>query len=177
MTDLDPVQAAFLTPDGPAQAAGAWFAAVVDSADLEAAWAIMDWPLRLSLVQSWMIDSEIVGPNRDRLAQDLAQGPGARNWSAFAQWRLHRWRDGTFELFPRGSWGIVTVPEVVGPDLEFVRISSLDQRTVAAGEAIVAQTLLVRLVDGAWLVAGIGRYQPVPGWPPSEQELPTDLTP
>jgi hypothetical protein len=117
-------------------------------------------------------------PDRDLVAARLAAGPGHADWADFAAWRLTRWRDVTFKQFVDEGWGLVTIPEYVGPELEFVRIApGREGRTVKAHEPVVVQTLTVRLVEGAWLVAGIGRTVAVPGWPPTEEQLPTDFGP
>ncbi len=177
---LDPSQAAHIAPGGPAEAGGAWFAAVVDRADLAETWAFTDIPLRLALAQSWLVHTGRAATDQDRdgAAETLANVPGSREWTDFAEWRLARWRNGILKPFVDGGWGVVTIPEVVGPDLEFVRIAlGGNARELQAGETVLAQTLTVRLIDGAWLVAGIGRTLAVPGWPPTEQELPTHLGP
>lgn len=175
MDDLDPVQAAHMAQGGPAQAAGAWFGAIVDRADLAEAWPLTDGPLRLALAQSWILSAapEAAVQDRDGTARAIADGPPP-GWADFADWRVQRWRDHTFRDFVTEGWGLVSVPEVAGPDVEFVRIApGRDGRELPAGARVLVQTLTVRLVDNVWLVAGIGRTLAVPGWPPTEETLPT----
>ena len=173
MDDIDPVQSAHLAPGGPALAAGAWFSAIVDHSDLSAAWRLTDRPLRVALVQSWMIATGLDDtPARQSVADAIADNVGHARWSAFAEWRLRRWRENTFKSFVADGWGLVSVPELVGPDLEFVRVApGREGRELSADDPIFVQTLTVRFVEGVWLVAGIGRSLPNPGWPPYETSL------
>ena len=64
-TDPPPEQAVFLGEGGPAAAAAAWARHVLDDSDLAAAWPLMDRPLRLALVQSWLLNA-YTGPLRDK---------------------------------------------------------------------------------------------------------------
>jgi hypothetical protein len=36
------------------------------------------------------------------------------------------------------------------------------------------QTLVMRYTAGGWRVAGVGRWLTEPGWPPPQQELPSE---
>lgn len=169
-----------MAPGGPAAAAGEWFAAIVDRADLVAAWALTDHPLRLALAQSWLMNTQqsVDDRSRDRVAAGIADGNGSDYWGEFAEWRLTRWREQTFKPFVEQGWGLVSIPEMAGPDVEFVRLAPGRQgRELAAGEPVLVQTLTVRLVRGSWLMAGIGRTLAIPGWPPTEHDLPTDFGP
>ncbi|HLF43024.1 MAG TPA: hypothetical protein VJA46_05790 [Acidimicrobiia bacterium] len=176
--DLDPIQAAHLAPNGPAAIAGAWFAAIVDQAELASAWSLTDYPLRLALAQSWLMSTQTAFDegSRDRVAAEIADGIDSEYWGEFVEWRLTRWRENTFRAFVDHGWGLVSIPEMAGPDVEFVRMAQGGQvRELSAGEAELVQTLTLRLVNGSWLIAGIGRTLAVPGWPPTEHELPTDF--
>jgi hypothetical protein len=176
----DAPEAAHLAPGGPATAAAEWMRLIVDYADLNVAWSMTDEPLRLALVQSWMMLTGRDGrSDRDEVAAGLVVGQPADEWSEFAAWRLGRWREITFRDLVQEGWGIVSAPEYVGPDLEFVRfaVGAVDEVTEIEGP-IAAQTLTMRLaVDAVWLVAGIGRTVPRPGWPPSEDEIATEFGP
>jgi hypothetical protein len=165
-----------LLPGGPALAAARWMRAIVDDLDFDDAWSLTDGPLRLALLQSWiMVTGRDVEADPDDLAESLVDRDPPDLWAEFAQWRLGRWRDLTFAALVAQGWGIVSTPEYVGPDLEFVRLAvgAVDD-VVAIEGPIAAQTLTMRLVDGEWRVAGIGRTLPRPGWPPSEDVIPTE---
>lgn len=174
--DYEP-EAAHLSPDDPALAAADWMEAIVDEADLDAAWPMTDPALRLALVQSWIMVTGRDDPaDRDDLAAGLVERRPPDLWAEFTSWRLGRWREITFVDLVEQGWGIVSIPEYVGPDLEFVRlaIGAVDDVVEVEGP-IAAQTLTMRLVDGEWIVAGIGRTLPRPGWPPSEDGIPTEF--
>ena len=166
-------QAVFLEARGPAVAAAAWARHVLDDSDLGAAWPLMTRPLRLALVQSWLLTA-YTGPMRDR--DTLAAAIADRThplWSKFAAWRMARWHAETF-AFLLPDWGVASIPEAATLDVEFVRLAAgTAPRPVEPGQGFVVQTLTMRLVDDRWLVAGIGRGLAVPGWPPSESDLPT----
>lgn len=178
MSELDPIQEAYLAPGGPALAGAAWFDAVVTKADLGSAWALTAPPLRLALVQKWMINTglDAVEDERDIVAEVVASGPGSAAWEAFATWRLGRWRTVTFKEFVEEGWGLISIVEPVRPDVVFVRFGiGRDGRRLQPGEGIIAQTVTMQFIGGRWVVAGIGRAIAVPGWPPKEEQLTTDL--
>lgn len=178
MSELDPVQELNLTPGGPALAGAAWFDAVVNKADLPAAWGRTAWSLRLALVQRWMVDTGRDAPEDhcDAVAEDVASGPGAAEWPEFELWRLDRWRARTFKKFVDEGWGLISLVEPVRPDIVLIRFGlGREGRRFEPGETLVAQTLAMQFVAGRWFVAGIGPRVAVPGWPPGEEHLPTEL--
>lgn len=178
MSGLDPVQELNLAPGGPALAGASWFDAIVNKADLVAAWGLTAWPLRLALVQGWMINTGLASleDERDVVAELVASGPGPGEWAEFEAWRLGRWRERTFKTFVDEGWGLVSIVEPVRPEVELVRFGvGREGRRLQPGEGMLAQTLTMQLIGGKWLVAGIGRTIAVPGWPPHEEPLPTDL--
>lgn len=171
-TDRPREEAAFLGAGGAAAAAATWARFVLDDNNLDSAWPLMDRPLRLALVQSWLLNA-YTGPLRDKdmLAGVIEEG-GHPLWSKFAAWRMQRWHAETFAFLLPG-WDVVSIPEAAGPDLEFVELTSATGGdAVEAGQPLTVQTLTMRFVDQRWLVGGIGRTLAVPGWPPSEQTLP-----
>jgi hypothetical protein len=132
----------------------------------------MDQPLRLALVQSWLLNA-YTGPLRDKdvLAGVIAEA-GHPLWAKFAAWQVQRWHAEAFPLLLAG-WGVVSIPEAAAPDIAFVGLTSAGGGPpVEAGQPLTVQTLTMRSVDQRWLLAGIGRTVAVPGWPPSEQTLP-----
>jgi hypothetical protein len=176
MADLPPEQAYHVSPGGPGLAGARWFSAIVDDTDLEEAWDLTAAALRLALVQSWLIAMDRAdADDRDELAAAMAEGPPHPDWEDFSTWQLDKWRNGRFRRFVREGWGLLTLPELVGPDLELVRIApGRDGAELKPGDAIVVQTLTVQLVGESWVVAGIGRSLPRPGWPPVEEKLVTE---
>ena len=181
MSGQDPLQELTFAPGGPALAGAAWFSAVVDRSDLERAWETTAWPFRLALAQAWLLatassSEDEAGQGRDVRAATVASGPPGEDWASFSAWRLERWRERTFRRFVEQGWGLVSLVEPVRPDVVLVRLGlGRDGRRIAPGERVVAQALTMQLVDGRWMVAGVGRALAVPGWPPTEEVLPTDL--
>jgi hypothetical protein len=173
MADLPPEQANHVAPGGPGLAGARWFSAIVDDSDLDEAWELTAEPLRLALVQAWLIATgQADTDDRDARAAALADGPPHPDWQAFSAWRLSRWRQGRFRRFVEEGWGLLTLPELVGPDLEFVRVApGSEGGELKPGDAVVVQTLTLGFVEDEWLVAGIGRTLPSPGWPPVEETL------
>lgn len=142
--------------------------------DFDVAWSLTDAPHRLALVQSWLMVENQAGD--DALASSLAddQLPPDR-WAQFAAWRLGRWRDIVFKDLMDREWGTLDETEPVGPDLEFaVLVIGHTAGYVDPGQQYEVQFLTMRLTDLGWLVAGVGRTVPVPGWPPSEIKVDTD---
>jgi hypothetical protein len=172
-TDPPPEQAVSLGEGGPAAAAAAWARLVLDDYNLEAAWPLMDRPLRLALVQSWLLNA-YTGPLRDKDSlASVIEGGGHPLWAKFAAWRMQRWHADTFAFLLPG-WGVVSIPKSAAPDIEFVGLTSgTGSHGVEAGKALIVQALTMRYVGQRWLLGGIGRTLAVPGWPPSEQTLPT----
>lgn len=171
----DPVLA-FSQPGGPVLAAIEWMRSITERSDLGSVWDLTDAPLRLSLVQSWMMVTGLDRqPDRDLVAVGVVARRLQTMWTEFEEWRVGRWRDLTFHEIVAKGFGVVSTPEYVGPDIEFVRlaIGSVDEPVDIEGD-VMAQTLTMRFADGGWLVAGIGRSLPRPGWPPGEDEIPTD---
>jgi len=177
--DLPPEQIAHMADGGPAQTVAQWLASVVDRADLGSVWMITDESLRRALVQTWVLNESVAGPeDRDDLTDELVRSTGHPAWRAFEDHRVGRWREITFADFVAQGWGVVSVPELLAWDLEYVRVAAgAEERSFEAGESFVAQTFVVRLVDGEWRIAGIGRALPVPGWPPTERVVPSDMGP
>ena len=172
-TDRPPEEAALRGAEGPAAAAATWARFVLDDNNLDSAWPLMDRPLRLALIQSWLLNA-YTGPLRDRdmLAGVIEEGSHPL-WSKFAAWRMQRWHAETFAFLLSG-WGVVSIPEAATPDVAFVGLTSTTGAdAVEAGQPLTVQTLTMNFVDQRWLLGGIGRTLAVPGWPPSEQTLPT----
>lgn len=150
-----------------------WFASIVDRGDLQSVWPVTDEPLRLALLQSWILSESIASiGDRVQLAESLVASVDAPRWNEFEVWRLSRWRQITFREAVERGWGVLSVPEPVGQDAEFVRICPGNEfREVAAGQTIRAYTFVARLSEDGWRVAGIGRTIPAPGWPPTERVI------
>lgn len=172
--DSAELRAAAVAPGGPHAVASAWIEAIVGAEDFDTAWALTDDNLRTACVQAWICSES--APEQFADPDEVVRRICAREdevlWAAFAAWRLWRWRTFTFDQFVGEDINLINVgPEAVAPDVEFVRFTTAPPGDLPAGSQVLAQTLTMRHVDGSWLVAGIGRSLPEPGWPPSEIEL------
>lgn len=156
-----------------------WLGSVFDRSDLTAVWELVEEPLRLALVQSWILSqqgrADLAAENRDALANSLASPrPHHRVWQEFVSWRVTRWRK-VLPLFVTDERrrGFLSLPALVGVDLEAVLVGetpSSKQRRIGAQESIETQRFLVRHTPDGVRLAGIGGVLPIPGWPPSETD-------
>lgn len=128
-----------------------WLEAVFDNGDLMTVWHLVDKPLRLALVQSWILMEEdrpdIAWEDRDELASALASPqPSHRVWSEFAHWRTARWKNvlPTF-MIDATRRGFVSIPALIGVDLEAVLVADTTTgggRRIEAEEAVEVQRFL-----------------------------------
>jgi hypothetical protein len=176
--DLPAEQHAHMTGAAVRLMAG-WLEAVFDKKDLTAVWELVEQPLRLALVQSWILLEQdrvdLAVEDRDALASALASPrPRHQVWQEFASWRVTRWRN----VLPRfvtdaGRRGFISVPALVGVDLEAVLVAETttgEPRRFDGKEPVETQRFLVRHIPEGVRLAGIGGVLPIPGWPPSETD-------
>jgi hypothetical protein len=156
-----------------------WLEAVFDENDLTAVWELVDEPLRLALVQSWILldqdRADLTMEDRDGLADALASPqPRHRDWHEFSSWRVMRWKSVLPPYVTDAERrGFVSVPGLVGVDLESVLVAATttgDPRQLDAEEPVEVQRFLVRHTPDGVRLAGIGGVLPIPGWPPSESD-------
>ena len=159
----------------PAEVATAWVQAVMDRADLGAAWPLTDPTLRLVLAQHWIWTNQgvpaVSREDRDELARALAACPSSHPlWGRFASQRIRRWRE-HWQGFTTLTWTLMDRQERLRPDLEVVsfaerkRLEDLDR----PGPPLVTRRLAVRRTPSGWLVAGLdGTALFEPGWPPAQ---------
>ena len=69
--------------------------------------------------------------------------------------------------------GVLQRTEIAGANLELVVLTALeDAGPVTAGVGFLAHQFITRCTGDDWVIAGTARRLPVPGWPPSEDEIP-----
>ena len=179
--DLPPDQAIHME-GASVHVVGEWLREVFDESNLAGAWPLTDGPFRLALAQSWFLLNEdlpeVACEDRDELAEALSKSdqPGHSLWSSFAGWRIIRWRKVLPEwVTDAEKRGFVSVPSLIGPDLEAVMVAPVSGGThFEADTELCVQRFLVRYTPSGLLLAGIGGVLPVPGWPPTETDpLPT----
>jgi hypothetical protein len=133
-------------------------------------WAALDEPLRLALAQAWILNTS--GHRDDRRATALTEPhPSSPDAQDMLDWHIAHWRQ-VYDLLA-GEFGIWGAPTLVGVDMELVVLVE-PQHTgyVEAGTPMAAHSFIVRLRDREWVIAALARRLPVPGWPPTSQEIP-----
>jgi hypothetical protein len=162
-------------PETPQEAAQRWVKALMDDADLAAAWPLTDPVLRLVLAQDWVWTHRhhpMIGHERswDDIARGLAAVPPASGlWDTFATELVRRYQK-MWEGFSAHTWATWDQVEVVGLDLEMVTFLESDGEPVRfePGRSALARRFALRHTDEGWMVASVsGDQMFVPGWPPS----------
>jgi hypothetical protein len=154
-----------------------WLTRIVEAAPpAQLIWKSLDDPLRLAMVQSWLLASgaePIDESSRDEIAAQLA-----------ARDRSHPAFDDFYAALVahyqkvyghiNGRPCLAGLTEAIGVDMELVAVSSEEFVGSHDGEVgVPAHSFITRhLGDDRWVIAANARRLPVPGWPPTEQVLP-----
>jgi len=169
--------------ENPAADAAMLWLQTLEKDRFDVTWRALTGDFRLYLIQDWIMnnpgldhDPSRAGMDRDELAAALAMPePTHVLWVRGAARVAERGlRGATVDHLAGRPWGAGSNLRPLGPDLELVRIFPNDQLVPGEdGELVfppggVAEVLsvLMELVPGGWLVAGIGGWLPRPGWPP-----------
>jgi tetratricopeptide (TPR) repeat protein len=158
------------------------FVKTVKKRKINRAWELLTPTLRLVLAQAWIWankDHPDVTPyDRNELANSLSavksNHPLTRGFMAT---QLGEFQS-AFEAIDE-TWGAASNPRPIGIDYELVLLSPtggdviiFDERT---GPLRTAPFLMKQLM-GQWRVDAFGPAYPIPGWPPSSEEIPAELT-
>lgn len=152
-----------------------WVMAVMDDADLGAAWPLTEADLRLVLAQHWVLShegDEVVGPppGWDDLARGLAACPSVHpSWERFAAERIRRWRR-FWPGFSAVTWGVRRAAPSARPGVWVVSFVEPRGRldTGRPGPPLEFRHLALRRGGEGWRVAGLdGSALFRPGWPPA----------
>ncbi|MFJ4486809.1 SEFIR domain-containing protein [Streptomyces longwoodensis] len=177
---LDAMDAHF-RDGGPVDTANK-FVKAVKKRKINRAWELLTPTLRLVLAQAWIWankDHPDVTPyDRNELANSLSavksNHPLTRGFMAM---QLGEFQS-AFEAIDE-TWGAASNPRPIGIDYELVLLSPtggdviiFDERT---GPLRTAPFLMKQLM-GQWRVDAFGPAYPIPGWPPSSEEIPAELT-
>jgi hypothetical protein len=155
-------------PDG-ADTVIAWLRLVYGAVDADLTlWQMLDDPLRLSLVQGWVLHQT---KNIDEdLAEDLAADDSDNpKFNLMLGALVEHWRRVYVAL--SGEIGILDQINVVGVDMELVVLTAPEHIGHVQGPMPV-HCFVVRFEDDEWRIAALARRLPVPGWPPTEQVIP-----
>lgn len=157
------------TPAGGTAVVYRWLTSLRDPDETEL-WSALDHNLRLCFAQGWLMTTGRDDPKkRNKRAASLARG----DHKLFAKmvrdmvehWR-HAYRDMNFEP------ALIGATDLVGPDMELVMFTRDEfAGPYSAGARIPAHSFITHYVEGAWKIAATSRRLPVPGWPPTEQEV------
>ena len=140
-------------------------------------WDSLDDPLRLAFAQEWLLREEVVtagDPDRDLQAEQLAARSSAHPlfntfYVDLVAWLRHVYAD------IDGKPALVGHTETVGVGLELIVFTNDEVAANYDGQGpLPAHAFITRHQgQGDWLIAANARRLPVPGWPPSEQSIPS----
>ncbi|MGW4434954.1 toll/interleukin-1 receptor domain-containing protein [Streptomyces sp. NPDC004596] len=162
---------------GPVAAATKWLMCVKRGKKRDV-WRALTRELRLSLAQDWIIANaghpSLAPYDRDELARALASKnpthplgkPCLRSKVEVLQDHYRRW--------DIEEWGAAGNPRRIGLDYELVVMAPADEGILVAeeGELLACYPLLMRKIGPDWLVANFDAAYPIPGWPPTAEEIP-----
>lgn len=161
---------------GGAQTVCRWIEMLEEADRPEKLWWSLDANLQLVLAQQWLFGpgsqhSSHDEGSRDVLAEELSSSTSHELFEPMIRDYIAHWREVYRDLDYRPA--LVMTPDLAGVDLEVVSVTSDHYAgTKAAGESAPGHTFLTRWVDGQWKIAAHSRRIPVPGWPPTEEEIP-----
>lgn len=161
-----------------------WFAALQDDQRSLMTWLLLDQPLRLALAQMWIwnqldVDAlDMVGRNRDDLAHALTPRDASHPlFPSMLEAHVARWRS-TYQAICNGGGvrddtGVLHAWNPVGVDLELVVLTLPGEveGVLAEGRGVRSHRFVSRLTNGSWTIAALAGRMPIPGWPPSEQDV------
>ena len=161
--------------DSAEMAAKAWMTAVTKG-EYEVAWCLCDADLRLCFAQAWVL--HYYGLPDDYMAAALAQpiDDGWPEWHACMELNTARWIR-AYAAWAGDDWGVWTeddsVGDLVGANLERVTlVHGISSGRIEPGTPLLAQHFVMRRRED-WRLAGIGSVIAIPGWPPSEEPIPS----
>ncbi|SBW22924.1 hypothetical protein FDG2_3315 [Candidatus Protofrankia californiensis] len=133
-------------------------------------WVVLDDPLRLALAQGWVLGE--LGLRDDDLAEDLAaDDSNNRRFGEMLAALAEHWRSVYSTL--RHDAGLLKAVNVAGAGMELVVMTAPEHiGRYPEGATIPAHSFVTRLEADEWVIAALARRLPVPGWPPSEQNVP-----
>lgn len=165
---------------GPVATATDWLTSVKRGKKRDV-WRKLTRELRLCLAQDWILANEghpnLAPHNRDELAGALAaKNPTHPLGKHCLRSKLQVLQD-HYQEWDIDRWGAAGNPRRIGLDYELVVMAPADEGilVVREGEPLPVYPLLMRKIGDDWLVANFGTAYPIPGWPPSAEEIPADL--
>ncbi|MFH8477691.1 TIR domain-containing protein [Streptomyces sp. NPDC018055] len=165
---------------GPVAAATEWLTSVKQGKKRDV-WRKLTRELRLSLAQDWIIANEghpdLEEYDRNELAEALAvKNPQHRLGKHLLRSKLEVLQD-YYHRWNIDSWGAARNPRRVGLEYEFVVMTQADDGILVTeeNELLPVYTILMRKVGMDWRIANFGAAYPIPGWPPTSEEIPAPM--
>ncbi|MEU3956090.1 SEFIR domain-containing protein [Streptomyces achromogenes] len=171
----------FFRDGGPVDTAQK-FVRAVKKGKFNRAWGLLTPKLRLVLAQAWIWankDHESLVPfDRDELAKSLSTiKPNHPLAKSFTATQLYEFQTS----FPSidETWGAASNPRPIGVDYELVVLSPADGDLMVFDEKsgpVQTAPFLMRQLLGQWRVENFWPAYPIPGWPPSSEEIPAEVS-
>ncbi|MFC7863695.1 TIR domain-containing protein [Streptomyces murinus] len=144
-------------------------------------WRALTREFRLCLAQDWIIANEehpnLIPCDRDELAEALAaKNPIHPLGKHCLKSKLRVFQD-HYRRWNIDGWGAAGNPRRIGLDYELIVIAPADEGILVTrnDESLPVYAILMRKIGFDWLVANLGPAYPIPGWPPTVEEIPTEL--
>jgi len=152
-----------------------WVAELYSPSPGKGLWTSLDDPLRLALAQGLVLST--VGRADQVRAEALALPDSAHaDFDAMLSVLIQHWQS-VYKALQQGC-GVLDRTILVGVDMELVVLTSPEHigTVPAEGAQLPAHSFITRLADRReWTIAALARRLPVPGWPPTEEEIPNLL--
>lgn len=165
---------------GPVAAATNWLVSL-KRGKKRAVWSALTRELRITLAQDWIIANDghpnLEPYDRDELAEALAaRNPRHPLGKHCLRSKLEVLQD-HYERWDIEGWGAAGNPRRIGLDYELVVMAPADEGILVArnGELLPVYPILMRKIGPDWNVANFAAAYPIPGWPPSAEEIPASL--
>jgi hypothetical protein len=161
---------------GPVAAATNWLVSL-KRGKKRAVWSALTRELRLTLAQDWIIANEghpnLEPYDRDELAEALAsRNPTHPLGKHCLRSKVEVLQDyyGRWDI---DSWGAAGNPRRIGLDYELIVMAPADEGILVTreGEVLPTYAILMRKIGPDWRVANFAPAYPIPGWPPSAEEI------
>lgn len=158
------------------------FVQAVKKKRFDRAWNLLTPTLRLVLAQSWVWANKdhpnLASYDPQELAKSLsATKPNHKLAKDFTATQLREFRS-LFSSIDE-TWGAASNPRPIGIDYELVLLSPTGGDVVIFDEHIgplQTRPFLVKQIMGQWRVDSFTSAYPIPGWPPSREEISPKLT-
>lgn len=146
-----------------------WVRLVREGGSSRSLWTTLDDRLRLALAQGWVL--HVLGGPDDDVAEDLAdEDTDNPHFPAMIDFFVRRWQ--SVYAILKGRFGVFERSYLVGVDMELIVLTGPEHiGVVKADMEIPAHCFIIRFENDEWKIAALARRLPVPGWPPTEQDV------